>query len=172
MFAKYASSLPTGKRGDVLVLEHIQVRNHINNNRPVSLIYNPGLHQIVEFHGKINAVCASYAAWAWMVFVPESGATVRDHDRRALGQAELRYCIALGDWWRAVQREQERALRNRNVVVHQIADDDAPQWGGRPSYARVHRLIRDAGPDVQPNGYFDCTVEVCSPLFSVRPVEC
>lgn len=128
------------------------------------------------------------AIWSWFVFVPESGKILREtapgvagtpsssqqsSARNDLGSAELRYCLALGDWWRAVQQEQERALRESNVVRHQIGEEDAwgtgngaGQGGGRTSLAREHRLIQDAGPNVQPNGYFDCTVEVRGYLFS------
>lgn len=71
-------------------------------------------------------------------------------------QTELSYCIALGDWWRAVQEQQEAYLRENNVMVHQISGGVTSSVGLK----RSHRLIRDAAPSAPPNGYFDCTIEV------------
>ena len=116
--------------------------------------------QAVHYQRKPTGTCASYSMWTWAVFVPESGKIVRETAApQDLGQAELKYCIALGDWWRAVRKDQER--RESHVVRHQIGNGDV--WGqdrGRPSIAREHRLIKDATPNVHPNGFFDCTIEV------------
>lgn len=60
-------------------------------------------------------------------------------------EGELRYCSKLSDWWRLQNIEQSGVDVVRNLPPR-----------------RVHRLISEAGPSVQPNGYFDCTVEVSS----------
>ena len=122
----------------------------------------------------MSGSCPSYVSWSWSTFIPESGRIVCEtttgtpsSSQQAgalddLGQAELKYCIALGDWWRAVKKEKERT--EGNVIRHQIGGDDswsAHRGGGpRMSIVREHRLIRDAEPDMQPSGYFDRTVEV------------
>jgi hypothetical protein len=60
-----------------------------------------------------------------------------------------------------VLKEEERARRESGVIVHQIGEADGSGWGGgRTSIVREHRLVKDAGPNVHPRGYFDCTVEV------------
>ena len=60
-------------------------------------------------------------------------------------------------------KEEERERQESGVIVHQLGPSDADGGHrGRASIMREHRLIQDAGPHVQPNGYFDCTVEVRS----------
>lgn len=49
-----------------------------------------------------------------------------------------------------MQKEEEKHLVHVDLISQ-------PQ--GR-AVRRVHRLISDAGPNVPPDGYFDCTVEV------------
>lgn len=64
-------------------------------------------------------------------------------------EGELQYCSKLSDWWRQLQNiEQSESAKYAVDVVY------------RPSSARLHRLISEAGPLVPPDGYFDCTVEV------------
>ncbi len=72
-------------------------------------------------------------------------------------EAELQYCIRLGDWWKAVQRRHEREQKTNGVVIVRIGEGDA---GNRSINGRIHRLIKDASPSAPPDGYFDCTVEV------------
>ena len=59
-------------------------------------------------------------------------------------EGEVRYCSKLSDWWRRLQNIEQSGV---DVVCN-------------PTPRRVHRLISEAGPSVQPGGYFDCTVEV------------
>ena len=59
-------------------------------------------------------------------------------------EGELRYCSKLSDWWRRLQNIEESGV---DVVCS-------------PTPRRIHRLISEAGPSVEPGGYFDCTVEV------------
>jgi hypothetical protein len=68
---------------------------------------------------------------------------------------EKEYCAQLARWWAAVQ--QTRAERLGTAV----------QIGGGPVVAaekkpvrRQHLLIREADPQREPRGYFNCTVEV------------
>jgi hypothetical protein len=67
---------------------------------------------------------------------------------------EKEYCAQLVRWWAAVQ--QTRAERLGTAV----------QIGGGPVVAaekpvhRQHLLIREADPQREPGGYFNCTVEV------------
>ncbi|KAG6916649.1 hypothetical protein DXG01_005935 [Tephrocybe rancida] len=61
-------------------------------------------------------------------------------------EAEIRYCIKTADWWADMEKR-----RTSTGQIHQVAS-------GPPR--RQHRLISDAGPHVQPSGFFDCTVEV------------
>jgi hypothetical protein len=63
---------------------------------------------------------------------------------------EILYCVKLSDWWRGVQKEEEKHLVYAGPSVFQR--DFAIR--------RIHRLISEAGPSVPPDGYFDCTVEV------------
>lgn len=67
--------------------------------------------------------------------------------------AELQYCAELSKWWKAV--EEERKEKQGPVTMIEAA----PVLG-RTTKKREHRLIRDAGPEVPPQGFFDCTVEV------------
>jgi hypothetical protein len=76
-------------------------------------------------------------------------------------ETELTYCLKLADWWRAVQEKRQKEMGH----VYQIGSGDWTENLGRPH--RQHRLISEAGPDVPPNGFFDCTAEVCMNDFVV-----
>ncbi|KAL0946513.1 hypothetical protein HGRIS_012729 [Hohenbuehelia grisea] len=69
--------------------------------------------------------------------------------------AEKTHCARLAEWWARVQKARKVALGD----VQRLGDPDLvdPTLGRK---ARLHRLIQDASPDVEPQGYFDCTVEV------------
>jgi hypothetical protein len=63
---------------------------------------------------------------------------------------EILYCVKLSDWWREVQKEEQKHLVYAGPSIsHQGF-----------AVKRIHRLISEAGPNVPPDGYFDCTVEV------------
>lgn len=68
---------------------------------------------------------------------------------------EIRYCVKLADWWRAVQ--ERRSAARKDVTVCGSGDLSRSVYR---SSLREHRLIADADPQAPPNGYFDCTVEV------------
>ncbi|GJE87059.1 hypothetical protein PsYK624_031420 [Phanerochaete sordida] len=139
-FKKDDGELPQCKQGDVIILTTFQVKS---------------------FHERLEGLCASYLAWTWTLFDPEAGKTTLMHPAQPQpGARELAYCVALNDWWRALRREQER--ERSNVISHQIGGDASREWPASQRYSvmREHRLIQDASPQAQPNGYFDCTVEV------------
>ena len=66
--------------------------------------------------------------------------------------SEMKYCVELSEWWR-----KRESIHEREIQRIDLAQTPTPSYG---AVKRLHRLIKDAGPDVQPNGYFDCTVEV------------
>jgi hypothetical protein len=88
--------------------------------------------------------------------------------------AELAYCKRLADWWDSVKEEEDKT--REACIVHQIGEGDVSM---RKRKTRVHRLICDARPDEEPNGFFDCTVEVrflllfCYPFADLLvPIGC
>ncbi|KAJ3555854.1 hypothetical protein NM688_g2350 [Phlebia brevispora] len=115
--------------------------------------------QIQEQYSVKMGVCGNLMAWTWAMFSPETGTVTSGGESSRMtfkpSQAELSYCIKLGDWWRAVQEREEISTKQSNVTVHDLADIYPP-----PRVERIHRLIQDASPTAPPNGYFDCTVEV------------
>jgi hypothetical protein len=68
------------------------------------------------------------------------------------GEEVIQHCSRLADWWVEVQKKRSESMGN----VQQI---EASVPSQRPR--REHRLIADTTPTTQPDGYFDCTVEVC-----------
>jgi len=64
---------------------------------------------------------------------------------------ELGYCRQLADWWQA----SLSVVRENLGTVHQV-EGDVPL----SSLLRCHRLISEASPFIQPDGFMDCTVEV------------
>jgi hypothetical protein len=69
--------------------------------------------------------------------------------------SELNYCTKLSEWW----AKKENKPTQTSEGVHLISAT-LPTYERMGGTRRLHRLIKDAGPEVQPNGYFDCTVEV------------
>ena len=72
------------------------------------------------------------------------------------GEATIRYCSRLSDWWRELAKKQKEAMG----VVHQIGEDAVDTFTLSTRVPRKHRLISEAGPSVPPSGFFDCIVEV------------
>ena len=66
-------------------------------------------------------------------------------------EVELAHCLRLSDWWHAALKK----IKGKMGHVHQIGGD---VFYSKPR--REHRLISEASPDLPPNGFFDCTVEV------------
>jgi hypothetical protein len=75
---------------------------------------------------------------------------------------ELDFCKRMKDWWESLDEVKRR--KEETKIIVQIGEggphEGVRQFGGRP--VRQHRLISEAGPHVEPNGFFDCTVEVTS----------
>jgi hypothetical protein len=70
----------------------------------------------------------------------------------------LPIALAMKEWWAKMV-----ALQEELVAKYQVTDPNASvQYGAAQ---REHRLICDVHPDVRPNGYFDCTVQVCVNLL-------
>lgn len=69
-------------------------------------------------------------------------------------EAELTHCLRLADWWSAILKK----VQSNMGQVHQIGSDVAHLSSLK--VPRKHRLISEASPDLPPNGFFDCTVEV------------
>jgi hypothetical protein len=69
-------------------------------------------------------------------------------------EAELTHCLRLADWWLAVLKKVQSNMGH----VHQVGSGVSYSSGSKAR--RLHRLISEASPDLPPNGFFDCTVEV------------
>lgn len=69
---------------------------------------------------------------------------------------EIRYCVKLSDWWREAQPQVDTG--DTKLRIEEKPNRSYPQLSRTH---RVHRLISEAGPLVPPDGYFDCTIEVC-----------
>jgi hypothetical protein len=72
---------------------------------------------------------------------------------------ELDYCKKVKDWWGGVV-EKKRKEDEGNIVVQIGGGPLHTSEGRHGKVRREHRLICDAGVHVEPNGFFDCTVEV------------
>lgn len=76
---------------------------------------------------------------------------------------ELAYCRSLTVWWSEVQKKNNE-LQGTVHVVHDpnaetsIYTRTVADRGG--SSKRRHLLLSEVTPDVEPSGYYDCTVEV------------
>ena len=184
--------LPQVKKGDVVLLSQIRVRGNILL-RFASFLTTYTRAKIQEWHGSfVGTGFANRLQWA--VFNPESlsfvdGSTRLPDDvpkqvflgRDQTGHAfspfwtpaksaggakeETTRCTLLKSWWKTVMQEIEEA----KGVVHHIGDTTnvSIDVGGRRG-GRQQRLIKDASPNMWPQGFFDCTVEVysCHPSFA------
>lgn len=66
-------------------------------------------------------------------------------------EPEERYCQQLSAWWKEKNKDSAESTGH----VYSLSESAIP---GRTR--RQHLLLCDAGPDVEPGGYFDCTFEV------------
>ncbi|KAF8623517.1 hypothetical protein AX15_006294 [Amanita polypyramis BW_CC] len=152
---QHVSWLPQPNAGDVLMLRRVQVSN-------------------VKGHLKGTAY---HNRFQWAIFSSERK-RVHHGDLRGTPRLEKRvdkdevdcwtpffdpdppeidYCVKLSKWWREKEGEQNRTSRESQEV--HVVPTIRTGYEGVGS-KRQHRLIKDTGPEVQPNGYFDCTVEV------------
>jgi len=69
---------------------------------------------------------------------------------------EIRYCVELSDWW--CEAKPKVNTGDTKLRIEEKVNRSYPQISRS---RRVHRLISEAGPSVPPDGYFDCTIEVC-----------
>ncbi|KAK2466765.1 hypothetical protein APHAL10511_001023 [Amanita phalloides] len=143
----HSSWLPQPKIGDVLLLRRIQISNvkgHLkgtaHHNRFQWAIYSPERetvqHEGLEVTPKKNSE-TDIDCW-----IPSF-----DPDLSEIG-----YCMKLSEWWR--KRRGKRTSEEVDTV------NPVATYESAGAAKRLHRLIKDTGPAVQPNGYFDCTVEV------------
>jgi hypothetical protein len=64
--------------------------------------------------------------------------------------------VKLSDWW----REAKPKVDTGDTKL-QIEEKANRSYTHILCAHRIHRLISEAGPSVPPDGYFDCTIEVC-----------
>lgn len=137
------------------------------------LFLRSNVYQITNFHSSLNGV-GYHGQLQWAIYSPSTG-KIRHCD---LGNApeseglangfghtvtpffkpderEIRYCLQLSDWWLDLQKKRQEAMGE----VHQIGGKEGEIFSFH-RISRKHRLICEVGPDVPPQGYFDCTVEV------------
>jgi hypothetical protein len=70
-------------------------------------------------------------------------------------EADLKYCVALDEWWREVEAKRLAALG----TIHQIGAEISSTSFRSSGSKREHRLISDLSVD-RIGQYFDCTVRV------------
>lgn len=76
---------------------------------------------------------------------------------KSLAEDETWYCTQLAKWWKT--RNPESGVPSKTIQL-------GPNMGSA-SGRRQHRLFCDTGPEVDPQGYFDCTFEVKPPTPSM-----
>jgi hypothetical protein len=164
---RYAQWLPQPNIGEVLILRNVKVC--------FKLVVLPcaNIVQVKSFDFGMNGVGYNDKL-QWAVYSPSTGkighgdlgdvpeseclADGFGHNFSPFfhpGEGEIRYCLQISDWWANLQKKRREAMGE----VHQIGGGSGEIFSLRRS-SRVHRLICEVGPDVPPQGYFDCTVEV------------
>ncbi|CCL99996.1 uncharacterized protein FIBRA_02021 [Fibroporia radiculosa] len=134
-FGKTKDSLPTPCPGNILVIRQLQGDSH---------------------QGRPCGTAPSYKPWSWAIvdiradeqMIPDNGV---GKCRFQPDASEMRHCVRLNDWW----KDTESNASVDQGTVHQI--DSGTK---RATSGRVHRTISEASPFVEPQGYFNCTVEV------------
>ncbi|KAJ7583078.1 hypothetical protein C8J56DRAFT_1028943 [Mycena floridula] len=77
-------------------------------------------------------------------------------------EEEMAYCNTLAAWWLNVETMRKEALG----IVNKLGADDLPVQPVGRKKGRCHRLMSETTPNVEPQGFFDCTVEI---LNTFRP---
>ncbi|OBZ65733.1 hypothetical protein A0H81_14324 [Grifola frondosa] len=136
----------------------INLFNKFEKNLPVPDVGNILLLRLIQgdsFSGTPCGVAPSYKSWSWAIFDPQSGEVPRSSVAMNFKPSprELQYCIRLGDWYRAIKAHQQ--LQTTDVTVYQIPGEFV-----HASSKRMHRLISEVLPDTEPQGFFDCTIQV------------
>ncbi|EPQ57875.1 hypothetical protein GLOTRDRAFT_119853 [Gloeophyllum trabeum ATCC 11539] len=146
---KYQEWLPRPQRGDVVVLRKVKrciwqgnVTGTGYHDKLRWAIYSPSLGR--THHGELGsapraaALDGGFGADFSPFWEPE--------------EDELQYCIRLADWWQALQKERLKQLG----TIHHISAP--PRCSG--GQGKQHRLICECRPDMEPAGFFNCTVEI------------
>ncbi|KAF8637320.1 hypothetical protein AX17_002822 [Amanita inopinata Kibby_2008] len=146
--------LPQPSVGDILMLRHIQIYD------VKGYLKGTGFHQRFQW--------TIYSAREKKVHHGNRGEAPRSQGRADdgsypftpffdPGHSEVHYAVKLSDWWREIEDKRVKVVQEVKKIS--VAETSFSRYEPK-SVKRQHRLIKDAGPDVQPNGYFDCTVEV------------
>lgn len=149
---KYKEWLPQPLVGDVIVLKYVK---------------------IVTFNGNLRGTGYSDRL-RWAIFSPKSGKIrhgelgsvpefepLADHHSYIFspffqpGEEVIKRCISLSDWW----SEMTKIKKPAGEECHDIGLDSETLLRSRKAMRR-HLFISEAGPEVPPNGFFNCTVEV------------
>ncbi|KAF9036644.1 hypothetical protein BJ165DRAFT_1504863 [Panaeolus papilionaceus] len=155
---KHKEWLPHPRIGDTVLLRNVKIQPY--QDRITGTVVASGL-QWAAFSpdsGKVHHGPPSSAPKRDRLADSNFGAEVTPY--YSPGEAEISYCVKLSDWWREVRP------KGFLVAEHQPARGvELPSFGIK----RVHRLVQDAHPEVPPNGYFDCTVEVLRGFSGPNP---
>jgi hypothetical protein len=162
---KYLEWLPQVKQHDVVILRKLRVRLWQSLRKRCVLISIVASFQIAEFNGESKATGFSDKL-RWAVYDPNTHwiqPPIKGDapEKEALDDGlsyefspywepiqdsvELHYCRRIVEWWKPLQEH-----RDRNVTTVQCSGAARKQ----------HLLISQASPDLPPNGFFKCTVEV------------
>ncbi|TFK30207.1 hypothetical protein FA15DRAFT_203282 [Coprinopsis marcescibilis] len=153
LFATYEDSLPNPEIGDVLVLASLKVAKGAvsvvgYSNRYKWARYSPEKR---AFHyGKLDQNLEPEGLAGGRFGVPHTPALTQLQNSRPL---PVKAAEELSSWW----KEQETA-RNAEMDKCRVSAPETSVQYGRAK--RLHRLIKDAMPNSEPGGYFDCTVEI------------
>ncbi|KAH7906154.1 hypothetical protein BJ138DRAFT_1016657 [Hygrophoropsis aurantiaca] len=141
---KYVEWLPAVKQGDIVILRKLKVTQF--QGRP----------SVVGYGDKLR--WAAYDPEMRCIRPPNRGNAPEFEggpdtigyrytpywEPRADGD-EINYCSKLADWWQELQKRG-----GDNITTIQCVKRSK----------RPHRLIADASPEMEPSGFFDCTVEI------------
>ncbi|KAA1469424.1 hypothetical protein DENSPDRAFT_603066 [Dentipellis sp. KUC8613] len=150
---KYAKWLPAPNEGDVVILRMLKTVEFNNalmakgyHDKMRWAIYDPNTGK--GTHGDLGNVprAEGLADGDGLMFSPFWDPT----------DVELAYCARLQTWWLAVQNERKAVMGTQIYIGGENANPSASRGRGK----RQHRLIADTTPGTEPDGYFDCTVEV------------
>ncbi|KAF9446331.1 hypothetical protein P691DRAFT_673854, partial [Macrolepiota fuliginosa MF-IS2] len=141
--------LPQPKEGDILVLRDVRLQD-----------WQGGISGI-GYHDRVQ----------WALYSVGQGCFVRPHTGNAPEDQELvdggrrhtpflqatepeeRYCRRLAEWW----KQKTAGSAEATGQVFQLGGDI---FGSGRRKHRQQLLLCDAGPGVEPDGYFDCVFEV------------
>ncbi|TFK76258.1 hypothetical protein BDN72DRAFT_830807 [Pluteus cervinus] len=147
---KYEEWVPNPDPGDVVILRNIKTSTFNNAVTGVGYgdkyqwaIFSPTTGQI--HHGDRGKAPESE--------ILADGFGAKYTPFCTYGEEEIKECLKLSDAWRILEKKRQA----ERGVVQQVGTS-TPMVHSR--IARQHRVICDAGPDVPPDGWFDCTVEV------------